>query len=51
MARDESQYLQLLRRCTGMRPAWLGAGESRVAAVSECMGRGWEHHFQTVISF
>lgn len=45
MARDENQYLQLLKRHTGTHPAWLGAGEIRVAAVSKCIGRGWEQHF------
>jgi len=45
MVRDENQYLQVLRRCTGTRPAWLGAGEIGVAAVSECTGRGREQQF------
>lgn len=45
MARDENHYLQLLMRCTGTHPAWLGAGEISVAAVFECMGRGWKQHF------
>ena len=51
MVRDENEYLQLLRRCTGTCPAWLGAGEIRVVTVSECIGRGWERHFSDYYLF